>query len=64
VESKVREAETDAGNLDSGESGNNDTGEATWLWEKTTMTLKFSGELQFSGELPLPTASAVAGLRA
>jgi hypothetical protein len=56
VESKVREAETDAGNLDSGDSGNNDTGEATWLWEKTTMTLKFSGELQFSGELPLPTA--------
>jgi hypothetical protein len=51
----VCEAETDAGNLDSGESGNNDVGEAAWLWKKTTTTLKFSAEL------PLPTASAVAG---
>jgi hypothetical protein len=25
----------------------NNTGEAAWLWEKATMTLKFSGELQF-----------------
>jgi hypothetical protein len=60
VESKVREAETDVGNLDSSESGNNDAGEATWVWEKTTTTLKFSGEFQFSGEFPLPTTLAVA----